>query len=294
MDPWQGIEVFTAVAEQGSFTAAARVNGVSVSYVSRQVERLEQRLGMRLFNRSTRRVRLTEAGQLYYRRCADLAAGLEEANQEIAGLGSEPRGTIRISAAGPFAERYVAPACAAFMMRYEEIAIELDFSPRLVNLIDDGFDLAVRFGAPKDSTLVARKLAPRTMALAASPAYLNRFGSPQTPEDLLRHNCLMGNFDRWRFQYAEGIREIKVRGRWRSRNTGDALVAAASQGLGIVYLPIYNLQAQLDDGSLKRLLTDFMVQDMATWLVYPHRQYLPLRVKLLVEFLMAHFKDWRE
>lgn len=289
MSIWDGISEFVAVVDAGSFSAAAKRLGVSTSYVSRRVADLEARLGIRLLARSTRQVRMTDAGIEYYRRCTDLTAGLEEANQVVAGEIAEVVGRIRVAAAGAFAEQYVAPALAEFATHHPKVQIEISFNSRIINLIDEGFDFAIRYAVLEDSSLIARKLTDRTLMACASPDYLKRRGIPTVPEDLRDHDCLCSNSDRWRFSYPEGHQVIRVSGPWISNN-GVALVAAAMQNLGIIYLPRVNLDHALEVGQLVPILEDFWDRDRATWIVYPSRRHLPLRVRQVIDFLLKYFR----
>ena len=288
MSIWDGVSEFVAVVDAGGFSAAAKRLGVSTSYVSRRVADLEARLGIRLLARSTRQVRMTDEGAEYYRRCNDLTAGLEEANQVVAGETAEVVGRIRVAAAGAFAEQYVAPALAEFAAQHPKVQIEISFNSRIINLIDEGFDFAIRYGVLEDSSLIARKLTDRTLITCASPGYLKRRGIPTVPEELRDHDCLYSNSDRWRFSYPEGHQVIRVSGPWISNN-GVALVAAAMQNLGIIYLPRVNLADALDAGKLVPILENFWDRDRATWLVYPSRRHLPLRVRRVIDFLLEHF-----
>ncbi|MEM9162710.1 MAG: LysR family transcriptional regulator [Cyanobacteria bacterium P01_F01_bin.4] len=289
MGVWDGVSEFVTVVDAGSFSAAAKRLGVSTSYVSRQIAALEARLGIRLLARSTRKVRMTDAGAEYYRRCTELTAGLEEANQVVVGETAEVVGRIRIAAAGAFAERYVAPLLAEFASQHPKVQVEIDFNSRNINLIDEGFDFAVRYGVLEDSSLIARKLTGRALVACASADYLQRQGTPIDPEELSAHACLLSNSNRWRFAYPEGPRYIRVSGPWVSNN-GPALAAAAVRGLGIVYSPQVNLAEALDTGQLIPILQDFWDCDRATWIVYPSRRHLPLRVRKAVDFLLDHFQ----
>lgn len=281
------------MVDVGSFSAAAKRLGVSTSYVSRSVADLEARLGIRLLARSTRKVRLTDAGAEYYRRCADLIAGIEEANQIVVGETAEVVGRIRVAAAGAFAERYVASALADFARQHPQVQIEMDFNTRNIDLIEEGFDFAIRYGVLEDSSLIARKLASRALVACASPNYLQHHGIPADPEELKDHACLRSNRGRWRFNYPDGPRDIRISGPWTSNN-GPALAAAAIRGLGIVYTPQVNLQDELAAGLLVPILQDFWDRDRATWIVYPSRRHLPLRVRRAIDFLMAHFQEQRD
>ena len=294
MSPWDGLQEFLMVVETGGFTSAARRLGVSASHVSRQIARLEDRLGVKLFARSTRVVRLTDAGAEYHARVADLAAGIDEANQAAAGAQADLAGRIRVSAAGTLAENRVAPVLARFARENPRIAIEIDFDTRNVDLIDQGFDFAIRYGILADSGLIVRKLAGRTMVCAASPDYLQRRGEPRHPSDLRRHACLRTRQDRWVFkdpQSGEPI-DVRVHGPWTANN-GHALRAAAVEGLGVAYTPDVNLQAALECGQVVPILQGYEDTSRANWIVYPERRHIPLRVRRAIDYLVAAFADER-
>jgi DNA-binding transcriptional LysR family regulator len=290
MSEWDGIPEFLMVVEAGGFTKAGKRLGVSASHVSRQVRRLEDRLGVKLLARSTRVVNLTDAGSAYHARVSDLAAGFDEANQAAAGAHAELAGRIRVSAAGVFAEQRVAPLLAEFASRHPRITVEMDFSTRFVDLVDGGFDFAIRYGVLTDSALIARKLTSRTMVCAASPAYLEGRGVPSHPNELRRHACLITVRDRWLFNSpGDGASiEVRVSGPWRA-NSGHALRAAAVAGLGIAYAPALNFQTALDEGSLVRVLEGYEDRSRASWLVYPERRHMPLRVRRAIDFVKDAF-----
>lgn len=290
MTIWDGISEFVAVVDAGSFSAAAKRLDVSISHISRHVAKLEVRLGVRLLTRTTRSVRLTDAGDKYYRRCKNLTEELAEANQILMGQTAEIGGRIRVSAAGAFAECYVAPALADFAKQHPKIIIEMNFNSRRVNLIDEGFDFAIRYGVMEDSSLIARKLTNRRLIACASPDYLKKRGRPMAPEELKDHSCLRSNSVRWRFRYPDGYRFIRVAGVWSSNN-GVALVAAAVRGLGIIYLPNVNLSNELESGLLIPVLEDYCDDDLASWVVYPNQRYLPLRVERAIDFLIEKFQN---
>lgn len=203
MSRWTGIDEFVQVVESGGFTAAARALGVSKAHISKQVRQLEDRLGIRLLHRTTRRQALTEAGEQFYQRCTQLIGELDELSAALGEAQEIPSGRLRISVAGAFAERYLAPACAEFMTRYPRVQIELVFDNRIVDLIEEGFDLAIRYGELKQSDLVARRIAPRRLHVCASPAYLERHGVPTRPDQLRSHSCLVGSSDYWIFRGAD-------------------------------------------------------------------------------------------
>lgn len=284
-----GLREFVAVIEHGSFTAAADALNVSTSFVSREVKRLEKRLNARLLHRTTRKSTLTEVGKIFYARGLEIRDMLDALESEVADMQGQLVGHIRITAPGLYADRYVAPAVAEFTDQYPEVSIELDTGMQVVDIIADGYDLAVRMGALEDSSLIARKIAPRRMMVCASPGYLIRNGRPKEPEELSSHRCLTFPDMPWRFLYPDGVRSLKVRGPWVSDN-GRALVAAAERGLGLIRMTDYYMATQLRRGELELVLEDYEVQDAATWLVYPARDQLPTRVRFLIDFLAERLK----
>ncbi len=290
MHQWDGIEEFLAVVDAGGFTAAAMRLNVSASHVSRQVARLEDRLGVKLLARTTRSVRLTDEGADYHARVADLAAGIGEANQAAAGARAELVGRIRVSAAGPLAEQRVAPVLARFALDNPGVKVEMDFNSRMINLIEEGFDFAIRYGVLAESGLVARRLAKRTMVCAASPAYLAKHGTPRHPGELRNHACLITNNDRWTFADPETGKpiDVRVRGPWRAINP-HAIRVAALEGLGVMYAPRIFLGDSED--RLTPLLQGYEDRSRATWIVYPERRHLPLRVRRAMDFVIRELGD---
>ena len=284
-----GLREFAAVVEHGSFTAAADALNVSTSFVSREIKRLEERLNARLLHRTTRKLQLTDMGRIYYDRGLEIRGLLDSLESEMADLQERAKGLIRITAPGLYADRYVAPALAEFTDKYPEVSIELDTSMKVVDIVDDGFDLAVRMSTLEDSSLIARKIAPRRIMVSASPAYLNRRGCPEEPEDLRSHNCLTFPDMPWRFGYPDGVRSMRVQGSWSCDN-GRALVAAAERGVGLIRTTDYYVAAQLRRGELEVVLEDFEVEDAATWIVFPARDHLPTRIRFLIEFLCERLK----
>ena len=191
MDKFQGMHLFARVVETGSFTAAAGALGISRALASKLIQTLEESLGVRLLNRTTRRVSLTDAGRNYYQRISDILAQLAEAEAEAAEMQVEPRGKMRVSAPISFSVRHLAPALSEFQRRYPRVELELELSDRVVDLVDEGFDLAIRIGKLADSSLVARRIAPACLIMVASPRYLERAGTPREPADLVKHNFMI-------------------------------------------------------------------------------------------------------
>ncbi len=284
MARWAGIEEFVAVAETQSFTAAAKRLSVSTAHVSRQINALEERLGAKLFYRTTRKVTMTEVGGTYYQHCRQLLQSLEEAEQAVTSLQSEPRGTLRLTCSVAYGDLFVAPLVNEFISKYPELSVQMLFTNQTLDLVEEGLDLAIRFGRLKDSTLVARKLAPRTLYTCGSPQYFERFGNPKNLQDLAKHNCLLGTLDYWTFCEKGQSKTLKVAGNW-SCNSGPALLDAALRGIGLVQLPDYYVVDHLQSGALRSVLDDYRQPDSAVWAVYPHNRHLSPKVRLLVDLL---------
>ncbi len=293
MDSFEGIIEFVAVAESQGFSAAAKQLGVSTSHVSRQVSRLEERLGSALLARTTRLVSLTEAGQLYYQQCKDLVNGLQQANDQVSQEQLQLSGTLRVSAAGAFAEQFVAPVLMAFAKLHPELSIDMDFNSRMVNFVEDGIDFSIRYGQLQDSGLVARKLLDRPMMAAASPKYLQQHGCPIHPKDLKQHSCLISNNDHWRFNVDDKEINLKIHGRWRSNNA-HAVVKACEESLGIAYMPKSSFLQSIELGILTPVLQNYWSSGASSWIVYQNRRFLPLRARLAIDYLLEHFNDWQE
>ncbi|HHX8554558.1 TPA: LysR family transcriptional regulator [Vibrio alginolyticus] len=294
MDSFEGINEFVTVAESLGFSAAAKQLGCSTSHVSRQVTRLEERLGVALLARSTRMVSLTEAGQAYYQQCKELVIGLQQANEQLTTQQTQLSGTLRVSAAGAFSENHVAPALMAFAKQHPNLTVEINFNTSMVNFIEDGFDFAIRYGRLSDSGLVARKLVDRPMAVAASQRYLDEHGLPTHPEQLKRHSCIIANKDVWLFEKdGKPLDGVKVQGRWKSNNAHTVLQACA-EGLGVAYLPKSSFNDAISSGRLVPILEPYWGSGNSSWIVYQNRHFLPLRARLAIDFLLDHFADWQE
>lgn len=293
MDSFDGIIEFVAVAEANGFSAAARQLGCSTSHVSRQIARLEKRLGCALLARSTRLVSLTENGAEYYQQARALVVGLQQANDRVNQQQFLLNGTLRVSAAGGFAEHFVAPALMEFGAQHPELSIDLDLNSRFVNLLEDGIDFAIRYGELNDSNLVARKLVNRPMMAVASKPYLQKHGLPTLPQHLKHHSCIISNNDTWKFNVDGNQEAIKVRGRWRSNNT-NVLLDACKRGLGIAYMPKSTFKDALEEDQLVPILEPFWGQGASSWIVYQNKRFMPSRVRLAIDFLVQYFADWHE
>src|SRR5688572_1184436 len=299
MDRFQALRVFTQVVESGSFSAAAARLGLSPTATSRHVAELEGHLQTRLLNRTTRRVSLTESGRAFYERGVQVLTDLEEAEQEAARAAVVPRGTIKLTTSVNFGVRNVAPAIAAFVAAHPDVRFDVSLSDRIVDLVEEGFDLAIRIGSGGSESLVARKLGETRLVPCASRAYLAAHGAPLVPEDLQKHNCFTYEYglprDLWRFRDAEGReRNVRVKGNLHSNN-GDLLAEAAARGAGVVFEPAFIVGADLRAGRLVPLLQEFGTEPVPIFAVYPSRKHLSAKVRRFVEFLVERFaeaQDW--
>jgi DNA-binding transcriptional LysR family regulator len=299
MDRLAAIQVFAQVVESGSFAKAAERLGLSTSATSRHIAELEAHLQTRLLNRTTRRVSLTESGRAFYERSVQLLADLDEAEQEASRAAVVPRGTIRLTTSVNFGVRHLAPAIAEFLAQNAEVRFDVSLSDRIVDLVEEGFDLAVRIGPPGSENLVARKLGETRLVPCASPAYLAAHGAPQVPEDLERHNCFTYEYvtprNVWRFRDASGQeRAVRVSGTLHSNN-GDVLAEVAARGGGIVVEPAFIVGPDVRAGRLVPLLQEFTPAPLPIYAVYPTRKHLSAKVRRFVEFLVERFsqaQDW--
>jgi DNA-binding transcriptional LysR family regulator len=288
MENFDGIVEFVTVAESQGFSAAAKQLGCSTSHVSRQISKLEKRLGCELFARTTRLVNLTNLGLNYYHQCKDLVTGLQQANDQINTQQLTLEGVLRVSAAGTFAEQQVAPALMEFALLHPGLSIEIDFNSKKVNFIEDGIDFAIRYGNLKDSGLIARKLLAHPMMAVASRSYLEAFPEPKHPSELKSHSCIVSNNEHWLFDLAQQQESVKVSGRWRSNNA-HAVVNACEQGLGIAYMPEHNFLKSVEQGKLIPILKPYWRKDSNSWVVYQNRRFLPIRARMAIDYLIEHF-----
>jgi len=298
MDRFAAIRVFSQVVESGSFARAAERLGLSTSAASRHVAELEAHLQTRLLNRTTRRVSLTESGRAFYERSVQLLADLEEAEQEAARAAVVPRGTIKLTTSVVFGVRHVAPAIAGFLARYPEVKFDVSLSERIVDLVEEGFDLGIRIGSTGTENIVARRLGETHLVPCASPAYLAARGAPQTPEELEKHNCFTYEYvsprNLWRFRDPSGReRAVRVSGNLHSNN-GDFMAEAAARGAGIVLEPAFIVGPDVRAGRLVPLLQDFAPAPLPIYAVYPSRKHLSAKVRLFVDFLVESFADTRD
>jgi len=286
---WEGISEFVQVAEAASFTQAAKRLSISTAQVSRQVTALEQRLKIKLFYRTTRRVSLTEEGQLFYQHCRSVLDGLEEAERAVTNLQSKPQGRIKLTASVTYGEQQILPLVNDFALLYPDIEIIASLSNQRLDLVDEGFDLAIRLGKLNDSSMMAKKLTTRTHHVCASPAYIQRHGTPHSLSELRQHNCLLGTLDYWHFREKSVEKNLRVSGQLRY-NSGHALVDAALKGLGIVQLPDYYVDQHLQTGALCSLLEPQREAEEGIWAVYPHNRQLSPKIRLLVDYLAERLR----
>lgn len=281
--------VFASVVEANSFTGAARRLGLTRSAVSRQVALLEDNLGVRLLNRTTRVLSLTEPGQVYFDSCARIVAEAEEAQRNVRQLQSRPRGRLRVN--GPvIGHRLLVSVIAELGRRYPDISVDLTLDDQYVNLVEEGIDVAVRIGHPTDSSLVARKLATVRQVICGSPDYLKRHGIPAVPEELAQHQwivySLLSTPDRLVFNSGESRQTVRVGGRLRS-NGGPAIRDALLAGLGLTLIPEFYVAADLKADRLREVLQGFEVKRSALYAVYAHREHLPQKVRAFVDLLAS-------
>lgn len=301
MDRLECDRMFIAVMDAGSFTAAANRLGTSSGQASKLVSRLEGALGVRLLNRTTRSVMPTEAGRAYYDRLKPLLDEFETLDLDIRNISQSPRGRLRLTAPLTFGSLELVPALNAFAAAYPDIDLDVNFSDRVVNVIDEGFDLAVRIGRPGDSSLIIRRLCSVRIIVVGAPAYLHTHGAPGAPEDLAGHACIIDtNFrepNRWPVTGADGQpASVPVAGRIRYSNA-EACVQAAVMGLGLACVPAFVAAQALRSGQLVRLLPTFETAPYDVHVLYPHSRHLAAKVRLLVDFLAERYRalpQWEE
>jgi len=281
---WTGIAEFVAVVESGSFTAAATRLQISTAQVSRQVTQLEQRLGLQLFHRTTRKVTVTESGKHYYQNCQRLLEGFEAAEHELQERQTEPKGKLRLTAPITYGERVLMPLLNDFLQRYPQLQLEVELSNNKLDIIDAGFDLAIRLGQLDDSRLRARRLSGRQVFTCASPAYIERMGQPNTLSELKHHNCLVGSVSHWRFSEHHQERSIAVSGNLRC-NSGISLVDSALKGLGIAQLPAEYVSHHINRGALVSLLEHLQPNEEGIWGLYPSSRWSSSKTTLLLDYL---------
>jgi len=300
MDRCQSLIAFARVVEVGSFARAADRLDISVSAVSRQVSDLESHLGVRLLNRTTRRLSMTESGQAFYERCVQLLADLEEAEEAVSASAVVPRGTLRITASISFGAGYLAPAIAEFRERHPQVRFDIELSDRAVDLVDERIDLAIRIGDIGSQALIGRRIGIAQMVCCAAPAYLAKHGMPRTPADLVSHACLTYEYSSggnlWHFtDAANHAHEVNVSGIAHANN-GAMLAALAVAGVGITLEPDFIVAPDVRAGRLVRLLRDYAPPVIGITAAYPSRRHLSAKVRAFIDFLAVRFErdpQWR-
>jgi DNA-binding transcriptional LysR family regulator len=284
------LDIFARVARTGNMSAAGREMGLSPAVISKRISLLEERLGARLFQRTTRQLTLTETGEGYFRRVVDILSLCEEAEDFVSRRNTKPRGTLKITAPTSFSRLYIAPRLQEFLERYPEVNLDLHLTDHLEDIIREGFDLAIRIGELQDSSLVARKLAPEARVMCASPKYLARTKRPQTLADLQLHNCLSaGAQDTWKLEGPNGPEQIRVEGNVRT-NSAEFLREALVAGLGIGFRPKWDIGQLLANGELEIVMPDYRgSSNLAIHAVYPSRDYMPEKVNVFIDFLANLF-----
>ncbi len=293
MSQLEDMRILAETVEAGSFTAAADRLGLSKQFVSKRIAALEKRLGARLLVRSTRRLRVTDLGLAYLERAQRILQEVDAAEQLVASQTATPRGVLRLSAPMTFSTLHLGPLIPAFMQRHPDVSLELELNDRAVDLIGEGYDMAVRIGTLADSSLVARRITAAQLITCASPGYLRQHGVPSSPEQLGAHACLVyGHALRgeWAFRVSERTRRISVDGPMRSNN-GEMLRDAAIAGLGLVNLPDFIVASALADGRLVEVLETFRPEGFTVHAVYPQHRESSLLVRLFSDFLVERFRE---
>jgi DNA-binding transcriptional LysR family regulator len=293
MDRFADLQTFVHIVAAGSISGAAEHMDMAKSAVSRRLAELEERLGVQLVRRTTRSLSLTESGRGFYERCLRILADLEEAEQDVLQAHAALRGTLRVALPLSFGLLHLAPAIQAFMALHPEVEFDLDFNDRQVDLLQEGFDVAIRIAQLPDSSLIARRIAPIRQVVCASPAYFAAHAIPQQPAELVQHVCLaysnLANPGTWVYQQADGRRSaVKIPIRLKSNN-GDFLVSAALAGLGIVMQPSFYVHQLIESGALIPVLSEIHWPEINAYALYPSTRHLSTRVRAFVDFVAERF-----
>jgi DNA-binding transcriptional LysR family regulator len=295
MDRLKQIESFAAVATKGSLTQAALAEGVAPAVIGRRIDALEERLGVKLLVRTTRKITLTHEGSAFLEDCQRLLADLANAEASVSAGGVKASGHLRITAPAGFGRRHVAPLVPRFIAQHRDVSLSLNLSDRVVDIVNEGFDCAVRVGDLPDSSLVSVRLADNRRLCVAAPAYLQRAGMPATPADLARHECLTLSSDAsqtrgWAFQVDGQVTHLRPSGRLDCSD-GQVLHDWCLQGLGIAWRSTWEVERAIAAGSLVTLLDEYAAPANGIYAVFPQRKYLPLRVRLWIDFLKHTYGD---
>jgi DNA-binding transcriptional LysR family regulator len=289
---WDLMESFVRVVAAGSFSGAADRMKVSKSLLSKKVSQLERHLGTQLLVRTTRRLHPTDAGQALYHKCERLFSDLEEAEQAVLSLDVMPRGHLRVVCTDILGEQYVARAAAEICGAHSQLKVDVHVTMRIVDLVAEGYDLAIRYGELTDSSLKARKVYELPHVVCAAPGYFAQHGMPRTIDELRSHNCLVATFEpctTWHFKVDGRDVAIDLHGNWRS-NSGSALVTAAVEGVGICRLPELYVRDHLRSGALVEILADFRSDPLPVWMVYPSSRYTPAKVRIFIDYFCENIE----
>ena len=293
MDKFHEMQTFSAVATVGSFVGAAEVLGISKAAASRNVSELEARLGVRLIQRTTRRLALTEIGEVFHARCQALLAHLDEAEGEATSRSGKASGLLKVNAPVSFGILHLAALWSEFATKNPQISLNITLADRVVDLVEEGVDLAIRIGQLSSSTLVARKLATTRVVLCASPKYLKKNGTPRHPGELIDHTVLSYSYlatgDQWLFHGLEGEVRVTTHPRIHTNN-GDTCRVAALAHQGIILQPTFLIGHELASGQLVEIMPQFESVELGIYAVYPSRRFVAPKVRLLIDFLATHFK----
>ena len=300
MDRLKQIESFVSVAIKGSLTAAAQTEGVAPAVVGRRIDALEERLGVKLLLRTTRRITLTHEGSAFLEDCQRILGDMSNAEASVSAGGVKASGYLRITAPAGFGRRHVAPLMPGFLARHPDVKLSLNLSDRVVDIVNEGFDCAVRVGDMPDSSLISIRLADNRRLCVAAPAYLKRAGVPQHPSELGRHECLTLSSDAsqtrgWAFQVNDAVTHLRPSGRIDCSD-GQVLHAWCRQGMGIAWRSTWEVEGDIATGALVPVLEDYAAPANGIYAVLPQRKHLPLRVRLWIDFLKHHYGDanyWR-
>ena len=284
------LRLFLRTAATGNLSAAGRELGLSPAVASKRMTNLERRLGVNLLHRSTRNVSLTAQGQAFEEHAQRILTEIEEAFSAVGAENEEPAGKLAVTAPATLARRHIAPTIAEFLAKYPDIELSVQLADSILDLQQEGIDVAIRVGVLESSQLIARKIAPSPRVLCASPEYLSKHGTPQQPEDLHAHNCLwMSHSPVWVLQDGSKTARVRISGNLNS-NSGDLLREGALIGLGITYKSIWDVEDLFRAGRLVQVLPDFpVVSDAAIWAVYQPRRYLPTKIRAFVDFFADRF-----
>ncbi|MGY2575427.1 LysR family transcriptional regulator [Vibrio sp. C8] len=284
------LKLFVRLASSQSISMAGQELGLSPAVASSHINKLEESLGVRLVHRTTRKVSITAEGRAFLPYAEEVLASVEAAKGAVGVGHSNPTGTLRVTAPASFGRMHLIPAMNGFMQRYPELNIEFRFSDSIIDMVEGGFDVAIRAAELKDSSLVARKLAPDRRIVVASPAYLNQFGAPEKPQDLVNHQCInLIGLDNWTFKTDEGVVSVKTSGRLRCDN-GDAMRDATTGGLGISINSIWSVYKQLKSGELVEILQDYpLAMEASIWAVYPSSRLIALKVRAFIDYFSEYY-----